>query len=92
LKIRKYGTDGPFREYDDEACAWCEAGSHTNWGEGGTIFFENDAGELRKVEGWPALIGVAMLCRPVTRDEIERELAAGESPGNASAGGDEPNG
>ena len=79
MKIRKVG-DVLFREYeggdpddvgnaDDDgealSCAWCEAGSHTDFGDDiGVIFFENDQGKVRRVEGWHEQGQLVLHCMP----------------------------
>ena len=77
MNIRKVG-DVLFRAYQGEdpdeldldgdtayGCAWCEAGSHTDFGDdGGVIFFENDAGKVRRVEGWHEHGQLVLQCSP----------------------------
>jgi len=80
MKIRQLGQV-LFRDYPDDGdreCAWCEAGTHTDWGpEGGVIFFENDRGEVQRIEGERrALSGLVMMtCTPSSHVQAAVELA-----------------
>ncbi len=84
MKIRKFGSEAPFREYSDDDCAWCDAGRHAKWGAGGgVLYLTNDAGELRRLEGGPVFDGapdaIVIVCRPATADEARREIAGAAS-------------
>jgi hypothetical protein len=92
MKIRKYLSDQPFEEYASDDCAWCEAGRRVKWQDGGVIFFENDRGELRRVEGFPSLRalmpfgGLPMICREVSTLEANAEIAALDHDSAACSG------
>ena len=72
MKIRKFNSKEDFKVIEDVQCCWCEAG-HTlvNWGgEGGTIFLENDQGEIRMIDGEPLMDnGILITCTPTTANE-----------------------
>jgi len=89
MKIRKLGDEeGSFREYADQGCPWCNAGKHVDWTQGDVIFFENDAGEVRRVEVLLRSPWLLLNCGKTTRELAGAELlAACDSP--RDAGGSE---
>jgi hypothetical protein len=80
MKIRKFGTDGPWLDVEGDPCAFCEAARHCNWPDsGGVLFLENEAGAVHRVEmpAEAAELGLlAFLCGEVTPDEARREIAS----------------
>lgn len=79
MKIRQLGQV-LFREYPDDGdreCAWCEAGAHTDWGpEGGVIFFENDRGEVQRLEGERLASGLVMI-KCIQSSQVQAALELG---------------
>lgn len=49
MKIRKLGSKGPFLDFDDSECAWCEAAVHYGAERDGTVHLENDQTHKRTV-------------------------------------------
>lgn len=77
MNIRKFNSREDFKVVEDDQCCWCEAGlTLVDWGtEGGTIFLENDQGEIRTVEGIPMGRAVIMKCSPITADKARAIIA-----------------
>jgi len=78
MRIRKFNSKEDFKTVEDDQCCWCEAANTwVNWGsDGGTIFLENDQGEIRMIDGEPMVDrGILFTCTPITADEARNIIA-----------------
>ena len=78
MKIRKFNSKEDFKVIEDVQCCWCEAAqTFVNWGgEDGTIFLENDQGEIRMIDAEPLVDRAVLLtCTPITANEARNIIA-----------------